>query len=453
MVNSQSSDTICATATAPGGALGIVRVSGPDALGVSSSLLQPKDVKALQAGAKGHFCRVFDGDALLDEVVLSASIGTHSYTGEDSVEFSCHGSQYILGRLLALLVENGCRMARPGEFTQRAFLNGKLDLTQSEAVADLIAAQSRAAHHAAISQLKGNFRNELQELRDQLLRLTSLLELELDFSDHEDLEFADRSELLELSEKIDRHISRLIMSFKAGQAVKNGIPVAIVGETNVGKSTLLNQLLKEERAIVSDVHGTTRDTIEDTIILQGVTFRFIDTAGIRDTEDSVEQIGIDRTYEAIRRASIVIWLTDQRPSNRQVDEMQALTEGKQLLVVQNKCDLLPSEAESWTCPMSFISARNGIGISELEDRICQAAGIPEISAGETLVTSARHHDALLRARTALARVLSGLKAELSGDLLSEDLRIVLQELGEITGGEITSQETLNNIFRHFCVGK
>ena len=450
-------ETICAIATAPGGAIGIVRVSGPQAIQVASRVCtnekEPSADLPLPTPGSFRLCRIYDGEKILDEAVVSVYRAPHSYTGEDSVEFSCHGSQYILQRLLALLIESGCRMARPGEFTQRAFLNGKLDLTQAEAVADLIAAQSRAAHHAAIGQLKGNFRNELQELRDQLLHLTSLLELELDFSDHEDLEFADRSELIALSEKIDRHISRLIMSFKAGQAVKNGIPVAIVGETNVGKSTLLNQLLKEERAIVSDIHGTTRDTIEDIITLHGLTFRFIDTAGIRDTEDSIEQIGINRTYEAISRASIVIWLTDQRPSNSQMEEMRDLVEGKQLLIVQNKCDLLPADVGPWTCPMSFISARNGIGISELEERIYRAANIPEVSANEALVTSTRHYDALLRARTALARVLSGLKAELSGDLLSEDLRIVLHELGEISGGHITSQETLNNIFSHFCVGK
>ena len=445
-----SSDTICALATAPGGALGIIRLSGSQSHALAASLCHKS--KETFASKPLQFCRVYDGEDVLDEIVVTCYHAPHSYTGEDCVELSCHASSYILQRVLYLLTEEGARLAKPGEFTMRAFLAGKMDLSQAESVADLISAQSRAAHHAAISQLRGHFSTKLHELRNKLLHLTTLLELELDFSDHEDLEFADRKELLTLADTIDSHLRGLAASFKAGKAIKEGIPVAIVGETNVGKSTLLNRLVKEERAIVSDIHGTTRDTIEDVANIHGITFRFIDTAGLRQTTDEIEQIGIQRSYEAIRRATIIVWLTDERPSNRQIAEMQELTEGKQLIIVQNKADLNTNHTP-WACPMLFISAKHGEGIEALEESIYQAADIPEIKTADIIITSTRHYEALCHARENLARVVSGLRANLSGDLIAEDLRLTLSKLAEITGGQITPQETLNNVFKHFCVGK
>ena len=445
-----SSDTICALATAPGGALGIIRLSGSQSHALAASLCHKS--KETFASKPLQFCRVYDGEDVLDEIVVTCYHAPHSYTGEDCVELSCHASSYILQRVLYLLTEEGARLAKPGEFTMRAFLAGKMDLSQAESVADLISAQSRAAHHAAISQLRGHFSTKLHELRNKLLHLSTLLELELDFSDHEDLEFADRKELLTLADTIDSHLRGLAASFKAGKAIKEGIPVAIVGETNVGKSTLLNRLVKEERAIVSDIHGTTRDTIEDVANIHGITFRFIDTAGLRQTTDEIEQIGIQRSYEAIRRATIIVWLTDERPSNRQIAEMQELTEGKQLIIVQNKADLNTNHTP-WACPMLFISAKHGEGIEALEESIYQAADIPEIKTADIIITSTRHYEALCHARENLARVVSGLRANLSGDLIAEDLRLTLSKLAEITGGQITPQETLNNVFKHFCVGK
>ena len=310
-----NSDTICALATAPGGALGIIRISGPQSLEILSRVfsknLNDAEPNTIHYGHIAEYDAVSQHQNIIDEVLVSIFRSPHSYTGEDSAEISCHGSRYILNKVLELLIEHGCRMANPGEYTQRAYLNGKMDLSQAEAVADLIASSNKATHDIALNQLRGHFSSELSHLREQLLKLTSLLELELDFSDHEDLQFADRSKLLELSKAIDTHILRLATSFETGQALKNGIPVAIIGKTNVGKSTLLNRLLKDDRAIVSDVHGTTRDTIEDTIDINGITFRFIDTAGIRQTTDQVEQIGIDRTYAAIDKARIVIWMVDE----------------------------------------------------------------------------------------------------------------------------------------------
>ena len=306
--------TICALATAPGGALGIIRISGPQTLEILSRVFS-KDLSNAQPNTI-HYGHIKDGEEIIDEVMVSIFQAPHSYTGEDSAEISCHGSRYIINKVLELLIQHGCRMAGPGEFTQRAYLNGKMDLSQAEAVADLIASSNKATHDIALNQLRGHFSSELSRLREQLLKLTSLLELELDFSDHEDLEFADRSELLELSKTIDNHILRLATSFERGQALKNGIPVAIIGKTNVGKSTLLNRLLKDDRAIVSDIHGTTRDTIEDTIDIKGITFRFIDTAGIRQTSDEIEQIGIERTHAAIEKARIVLWLLDSDQSEK-----------------------------------------------------------------------------------------------------------------------------------------
>lgn len=435
-------DTICALATAPGGALGIIRISGAQSLEILSRIFT-KDLTTAKANTivYGHI-------ADLDEVLVSVFRAPHSYTGEDCAEISCHGSRYIINKILELLVQNGCRLAGPGEFTQRAYLNGKMDLSQAEAVADLIASTNKATHQMAMSQLRGGISSELARLREQLLKLTSLLELELDFSDHEDLEFADRTELLELAQKIDTRITTLAHSFETGQAIKQGIPVAIVGKTNVGKSTLLNALLKDDRAIVSDIHGTTRDTIEDTIDIQGITFRFIDTAGIRQTSDEVEQIGIERTYQAIEKARIVLWLIDTAPTAEELQSMQGQCKDKRLIITFNKIDKATTET-----PYLAISAKYGTNLDLLEHTIFEAAEIPAFADTDVIVNNTRHYDALIRAQESIERVLEGLQQQLSGDLLAEDLRQTLDILAEITGGQITPQETLNNIFQHFCVGK
>ncbi len=452
-------ETICALATAPGGALGIIRVSGPESFPVVSACCS---IDGSRAEANTiHYTHIVDTSGqTIDEVMVSVFRSPHSYTGEDSVEISCHGSQYILNKVLQLLIEHGCRQALPGEFTQRAFLNGKMDLSQAEAVADLIASTNQATHHLAMSQLRGGISSQLALLRQQLLKMTSLMELELDFSDHEDLEFADRSELNNLANNIDKHITSLVHSFETGQAIKQGIPVAIVGRTNVGKSTLLNQLLKDDRAIVSDIHGTTRDTIEDTMEIKGVSFRFIDTAGLRQTTDEIEQIGIERTYTAIEKARIVIWLIDGQPTIEECEGMLERTKDKSLVITQNKIDKSET-AKIDLSPMksrgqySFvqISAKHNQHIDQLQDSIYQAANIPTLSDTDVIVTNARHYDALLRAHNSLARVIVGLRQGLSGDLLSEDLRDVLSILSEITGGQITTHEVLGNIFKNFCVGK
>lgn len=454
-------DTICAPATAPGGALGIIRVSGSNAFTAVSSLCSVSFANC--AANTVHFTRLYTPSKglgeVLDEALVTIFHAPHSYTGEDSVEISCHGSSYILNKVLEILVQQGCRMARPGEFTQRAYLNGKMDLSQAEAVADLIASSNKATHDIAMSQLRGHFSSELARLRDQLLKFTSLLELELDFSDHEDLEFADRTELLSLAQEIDSRVMSLALSFETGQALKQGIPVAIVGKTNVGKSTLLNQLVGDDRAIVSDIHGTTRDTIEETMEINGVQFRFIDTAGLRQTSDEVEQIGIERTYAAIQKARIVLWLFDEKPSIEEESDMLQRCAQKGLIPILNKVDR-EETSPSWSLspsapPVLKISAKHGRALSDL--RFCifdQAKNLGLIAnSSDVIVTNARHYNALSRAHSHLQRVISGLHIQLSGDLLSEDLRQALDTLSEITGGQITPQETLNNIFKHFCVGK
>ena len=451
-------ETICALATATGGAIGIVRISGPKTLEILSDIFTKSLTKALPNTI--HYGHIKDNEDIIDEVLVSVFRTPHSYTGEESAEISCHGSQYILNKVLKLLVKNGCRMANPGEFTMRAYLNGKMDLSQAEAVVDIIASTNKATHQLAMSQLRGSVSNELSLLREQLLHLTSLMELELDFSDHEDLEFADRTELLQLTKKIDSHITRLAHSFETGHAIKQGIPVAIVGKTNVGKSTLLNRLLKDDRAIVSNVHGTTRDTIEDTIDIQGVTFRFIDTAGIRKTTDEVECIGIQRTYEAIKKARIVLWVIDDIPSPKDIQEIVEETNDKHLVIIQNKEDIensvkIPLYTFHSLHNYTFlrVSAKYNQHIDELEKTIYEAADIPTLTETDVIITNARHYDALVRARQSLSHVLDGMRSGLSGDLLSEDLRDVLSTLAEITGGQITPNEVLGNIFKHFCVGK
>ena len=449
-------DTICAIATAPGGALGIVRLSGPEAFPIVRRICRrittatlPRTAVLTPIIAPKRSITAPESASPVDDALVTLFPAPHSYTGEDCAELSCHGSRYILNKVLELLVEQGARLAEPGEFTMRAYLNGKLDLSQAEAVADLIAADSAASHRMALSQLRGHFSSELSQLRDQLLRLTSLLELELDFADHEELEFADRSELLTLAQTIDSRIQRLASTFQAGNALKQGIPVTIVGAPNVGKSTLLNALLGENRAIVSDIQGTTRDAIEDTIQIEGITFRFIDTAGIRATDDTIEQLGIERTYAAIEKATIVLWLIDQQPTEAETAEIQARCEGKTLIVIQNKID--KNTACCGAVTTLPLSAKYGTGLDDLRARL--VAATPTTSGEDVIVTSARHYEALLRAHDSLTRVIDGLKQQISGDLIAEDLRITLDALADITGGAITPQESLNAIFSHFCVGK
>lgn len=467
-------ECICALATPAGGAIGIIRLSGSNAITITDKIFQSANGKSLEEAKPYtlHYGEIKDKDGnTIDDVLVSVFRAPHSYTGENSTEISCHGSRYILQQVLHRFTEVGCRQAEPGEYTRRAYLNGKMDLSQAEAVADLIASTNKATHKMALSQLKGHFSNELSLLREKLLKMTSLLELELDFSDHEELEFADRSELQALAEEINNKITTLAHSFETGNALKQGVAVAIVGKTNVGKSTLLNRLLHEEKAIVSDIHGTTRDVIEDTTLIDGITFRFIDTAGIRKTDDVVENIGIERTFQKMEEAKIVIWLLDEQPSASEIEEMKLKNQGKKLLVVFNKMDKLEndklafdkfthscgsdsSESESTEAESPlFISARTGENVSSLEQALVKAADIPEITENDVIITSARHYEALLRAHDSLSRVLESMEMGMSGDIIAEDLKMVLEELGEITGGQISSQETLNNIFKHFCIGK
>ena len=454
--------TICAIATAPGGAIGIIRISGSEALTIADRIFRPVGSNAPLADRKPYtlaFGNIVNAEnEVVDEVLVSIFHAPHSYTGENSVEISCHGSAYILQQVMFLLTQNGCIPAGPGEFTQRAFLNGKMDLSQAEAVADLISATNKATHDMALSQLKGHFSNELSDLRAHLLKLTSLLELELDFSDHEELEFADRSELYTLACDIHQRLASLARSFEVGNALKNGIPVAIVGKTNVGKSTLLNHLLHEEKAIVSDVHGTTRDFIEDTTIINGIQFRFVDTAGIRPTDDVVENIGIERTYKKLQEAKIVLWLIDQQPTEAEMEDIKERVADKKLIIVRNKIDNSTAHStfniQHSTFTTVDISAKYGTNIPVLEQLIVEAADIPLLSESDIVITSARHYSALLLADESLQRVIDSMNLGLSGDLLAEDLRIVIDHLAEITGEErITPQETLQNIFTHFCVGK
>ena len=468
-----NNNTICAIATAPGGAIGIIRISGPKAINIADRIFRPVGSTLSLSERKAYTLAfgniVNTNNDVVDEVLVSIFRAPHSYTGEDSVEISCHGSAYVLQQVMLLLTENGCVPAGPGEFTQRAFLNGKMDLSQAEAVADLISSTNKATHDMAMSQLKGHFSNELADLRAHLLKLTSLLELELDFSDHEELEFADRSELYTLANDIHKRLLSLARSFEVGNALKNGIPVAIVGNTNVGKSTLLNHLLHEDKAIVSDVHGTTRDFIEDTTVINGIQFRFVDTAGIRDTDDVVENIGIERTYQKIQEAKIVLWLIDKQPTEAEIEDIKERVEGKKLIVVRNKIDLTNSSLDNsssakptiqhstFNIPHSSlvdISAKYGTNIPMLEQLIVEAADIPQISESDIVITSVRHYSALLRADESLQRVIDSMNLGLSGDLLAEDLRMVIDYLAEITGEErITPQETLNAIFSTYCIGK
>ena len=472
-------DTICAISTPAGtGGIAVVRVSGADALTIVSKCWKGIDLSTAKSHT-AHLGRIIDttDGSTLDEVVLTLFRTPHSFTGEDVVEISCHGSQWIQRELVNTLIRCGCRAATGGEFTRRAFSNGRIDLSQAEAIADVIASSSRASHRIAISQMRGDFSRELNSLREQLLKFASLMELELDFSE-EEVEFADRKALVTLAKSIKNVVDSLADSFSVGNAIKNGLPVAIVGETNAGKSTLLNYLLHDDRALVSDIHGTTRDVIEDTITLGGVLFRFIDTAGIRETSDTIENMGIERTFRKIDEAQLVLWIIDgtTHPDTlktvagrilpgvvQSTRSASATAPAKQLIAVVNKSDLMTEEGKAEMdreldnlLPVNaekiFISARQRTNLDRLEKSLIDAASLPDNDANEVIVTNARHYEALIKAGEALSRSIQGLETGISGDFVSQDIRECMHYLGEITG-EITPTDILTSIFSHFCIGK
>ena len=464
-----SQETIVALASPSGaGAIAVIRLSGTGALTIAEQVFQSVSEKSLskQKTHTIHLGHIVDEGKVLDQVLLSIFKNPHSYTGEDVIEISCHGSTYIQQQIIQLLLRKGCRMAQAGEFTLRAFLNGKLDLSQAEAVADLISSDNEASHQIAMQQMRGGFSNEIAKLREELFNFASLIELELDFAE-EDVEFADRTQFSELLTRIEFVLKRLIDSFAVGNVIKNGIPVAIVGEPNVGKSTLLNALLNEERAIVSEIAGTTRDTIEDELVIGGIGFRFIDTAGIRETKDVVESIGIKKTFEKIEQAQVVLYLVESRKSKvesvlPQIEEIKQVHPEKPIIIIFNKIDLLTDiEISEITNVLStfdfrlstiFISAKNNIGIDELKNQLLSFVNTGALRNNETIVTNTRHYDSLLKALEEIQKVKFGLQSNLSSDLMAIDIKQALYYFGEITG-EVTNDELLGNIFANFCIGK
>jgi len=467
--NMLHNDSIVALATPSGaGAIAIIRISGEHAIAIGNSVFQSIKGKDLtqQKSHTLHLGHVIDNQKTLDEVLVSIFKGPHSYTGENTIEISCHGSTYIQQQIIQLLLRKGCRMANPGEFTLRAFLNGKLDLSQAEAVADLISSDNEASHQIAMQQMRGGFSNEIAKLREELLNFASLIELELDFAE-EDVEFADRTQFHELLNRIEFVLKRLIDSFAVGNVIKNGIPVAIVGEPNVGKSTLLNALLNEERAIVSHIAGTTRDTIEDELVIGGIGFRFIDTAGIRETEDHIESIGIRKTFEKIEQAQVVIFLFDglkfQVSGFDYITEIEKVKNKyplKPILVVVNKVDLLSEKEivnidqklETLNLKLLKISAKENIGVEELKNQLLSFVNTGALRNNETIVTNTRHYDSLLKALDEIQKVKYGLETNLSSDLMAIDIKEALYHFGMITG-QVTNDELLGNIFANFCIGK
>lgn len=459
-------DIICAISTAPGmGAIAVIRLSGDGSIAFTDAVFKSPSDKRLadQSANTVHFGRIYNENELLDEVMVAVFHAPHSFTGEESVEISCHGSVFIQQKIVELLLSKGARMAKPGEFTQRAFKNGKMDLSQAEAVADLISSYSKNTHRIALNQMRGGFATKLRDIRVKLLDFVSLIELELDFSE-EDVEFANREKLSELTVDIEKEISALVNSFQLGNAIKNGIPVAIIGETNVGKSTLLNLLLNEEKAIVSDIHGTTRDVIEDTVNIEGITFRFIDTAGIRETSDVVESLGIERTFQKINQASLVLWMIDLTSTVSQIEASASSIvpklKDKKVMLLFNKSDKLSAEEleekkhllQKLIADRLYVSAKSGQNIGELRTHLLKVAQIPQIGENDVVVTNLRHYEALTRALAAIRRVEKGLDLQISSDFLSQDIRECMFYLGEITG-QISTDEILGNIFSKFCIGK
>ena len=468
MINHLKDDTIAAISTAPGvGGIAVIRISGNQSIEIVSSIFKAnkKDVEIKTASAyQAIYGTIYECEEERDKVVVSLFRAPHSFTGEDVVEISCHGSIYIQQRILSLLINKGCRLATAGEFTQRAFFNGKMDLSQAEAVADLINSQTKAAHSVALNQMKGTFSNKLSLLREKLLHLVSLLELELDFGDHEELEFADRKELIQISNELYNEIKKLTSSFSTGNAIKNGIPVSIIGNTNVGKSTLLNHLIGEEKAIVSDIPGTTRDIIEDVVNINGISFRFIDTAGIRSTSDTIEKIGIERSYNAINHSQIVIWVIDG--SNYEIEKINdikqyLLESGKIIITVINKIDIATQQQlDTIKLHLSdtlnnilLISAKKEQYIEELTNLLYEKAGISEDINNDIIVNNVRHYEALQHSLESIERIIEGLNNNIPSDFIAQDARETIHYLSEITGGEITTPEVLSNIFSKFCIGK
>lgn len=448
-------ETIIALSTPPGsGAIGVIRLSGPDAIRLTNEVFVGKDLEK-QASHTLHFGLVKDGDQLIDEVVAGLFVAPKSYTKENVVEISCHGSNYIIQQIINLLISKGARAAKPGEFTLRAFLNGAFDLSQAEAVADLIASNSKASHDVAMQQMRGGFANELKGLREQLIHFASMIELELDFAE-EDVEFANRDQLRKLVTKINYVLQRLISSFELGNVIKNGVPIVIAGKPNVGKSTLLNALLNEERAIVSDIAGTTRDTIEDELNIGGIVFRFIDTAGIRETADIIEALGVERTLEKMKQAKLIIYMAD---ASQTVPELEEQIRGLvkleiPYLILLNKADLLATEQRKAfaTLGVVFVSARDKVGIDELKVTLLEQVNLHHINTSETLVTNIRHVEALKQTENALQRVLANVDNPVTSDFLAMDIKQALHYLGEITG-TVTTDDLLENIFTKFCIGK